>query len=801
MRLNNDRDHPTILVVDDSPHDFETYVRYLDKAKPDTYKIKLLPLGKDLFSSMHDHPHCLLLDLSLPDMTGLDILKKLKEDNHGSLPFPVIIITGSGNESSGRKALQLGAQDYLIKEEVTANTLQRSIEFATMRFKLEQQLRTSEERSRQLAASMKLAADAGELGFWSWETADDAIYADQNNRRMLGLPAHGSVTYTDFLNTLHQDDRATLTAAVEKCLQTGVSYDEEFRVQHPDGAIRWIATRGSLLRDAEGRATGMTGIAIDITDRKAATEALLENKERLRFALDAARMSTWDLDLVSDQVRWSETLEAQMSMAPGSFKGTYEAFQALVHPDDRDMVVSAVKRALDEHAELSYEFRMVRADGSIRWTESRGRASYDQYGKPVRLTGIDMDITDRKNRDEALQRSESRTRRLIESNIVPIVCATMDGFTEANDAFLHMLGLTRADFQDPKFSWETITPFEHLAKDHAALEQLKATGSCVPFEKEYIRRDGTRVPILIGATVLNTSPLEWLCFILDLSDLKQAEKQLRKSQSDLEQKVEERTSQLAVSLAAVESEVAVRRQAEQQLSELSAQLLRLQDEERRRIARDLHDSTGQTLSALKMTLGAMGRLVRGIPKTFELLEDAGSLVDQAVKDIRTLSYLLHPPLLDESGFASAARWYVEGFAKRSSIECSLDLAPEVRLAKTAELALFRVLQESLTNVSRHSGSKTAEIRLSPAGENALLSIGDTGKGLPAELLQNFARSGSGVGVGLAGMRQRLRDLGGELKLESSEQGTFVFATVPLAASAATDEGTDAQLGQSASSPV
>jgi PAS domain S-box-containing protein len=395
------------------------------------------------------------------------------------------------------------------------------------------------------------------------------------------------------------------------------------------------------------------------------------------------------------------------------------------------------------------------------------------------MTGVDMDITDRKSREEELRRSELRIRRLIESNIVPIACATESHLTEANDAFLNLVGLTRQDFQEGRVDWVKITPAEHLAKDFAALEQLKARGSCTPFEKEYLLPDGSRVPILLGATVLSTQPLEWLCFVLDLSELKGVEAQLRKSQSDLEHKVQQRTEELAVTLAAVKSEMAIRTQTEKQLADLSAQLMRLQDEERRRIARDLHDSTGQILSALKMTLGALGKAAKEVPKASELLEDANSLADQAVKDIRTLSYILHPPLLDEAGFASAAQWYVEGFGKRSGIIISMEISPALQLSKNAELALFRVLQESLTNVLRHSGSKDAEIRLFRRGGEAVLSVRDNGKGIPPEALEEFVLTGTGMGVGLAGMKQRLRDLGGELKLESGSGGTAVLASVPL----------------------
>ncbi len=380
---------------------------------------------------------------------------------------------------------------------------------------------------------------------------------------------------------------------------------------------------------------------------------------------------------------------------------------------------------------------------------------------------------------KALQASQWRSRQLIESNIIPIICANMQGITEANDAFLNMIGYTRDELVAGKIDWVKMTPPEYVAKDTQALEQLKRHGYCTPFEKEYIHKNGSRVPLLIGATLLNPSPLEAMCFIVDFSDLKRAEAELRKAHDELDQKVKERTQQLAQSVARFQSEMQVRQKTEQQLRELSARLLRLQDEERRRIARDLHDSTGQTLAALKLTLASLENLVATVPEAPNLLADLDALADQALQEIRTTSHLLHPPLLDEAGFLPAARWYVEGFGKRSGVQTRLEVSA-LSLTKEAELVFFRVLQESLTNVLRHSGSTAVDIRLYSEGEDAALSIRDYGKGIPPETLGSFHETKAGVGVGLGGMKQRVRELGGHLRVECDGTGTCVTATLPLA---------------------
>lgn len=265
----------------------------------------------------------------------------------------------------------------------------------------------------------------------------------------------------------------------------------------------------------------------------------------------------------------------------------------------------------------------------------------------------------------------------------------------------------------------------------------------------------------------------------DVTSRKEAEEALRKSHLELEQKVHERTRDLAASLSELESQVAIRQEIEDALRELSTRIMRLQDEERRRVARELHDSTGQTLAALKMTIAALQRQLPATPEAARLFHDLTELVDQALQEIRTTSYLLHPPMLDEIGFASAARWYVDGFAKRSGLLANLTVCGDATIGKDAELVFFRVLQESLTNVLRHSGSKSVDIHFAPNHTNATLSIQDYGQGIPPEKLAEFEETGAGMGVGLAGMRQRVRELRGQLHVTSSLTGTCVSVTLPL----------------------
>jgi len=225
-------------------------------------------------------------------------------------------------------------------------------------------------------------------------------------------------------------------------------------------------------------------------------------------------------------------------------------------------------------------------------------------------------------------------------------------------------------------------------------------------------------------------------------------------------------------------DVTVRKRAEHALSTLSARLIQLQDEERRRIGRDLHDSTGQTLAALELGLAQLKHETGSAAARRELLEHCAHLATQCSTEIRTASYLLHPPLLDDLGLLSALRWLADGFRQRSSIEVRLDL-PEAmsRLPPDKEISLFRIAQEALTNIHRHADSPWAAIRLKLQPDSVMIEIEDGGHGMPSEYDNTADGVGPSLGVGLAGMRERIRQIGGTFFVKSSSAGTRVQATV------------------------
>lgn len=571
--------------------------------------------------------------------------------------------------------------------------------------------------------------------------------------------------------------------------------------------VGFIVLSALIIALGDGDHRSQRQLRQEIAERLRTDKNLRESEERLRIAQKAGHSGSWELNFETQQLIASPELQELYGFLPGTAAMDRNRWMSVVHPNDvpaMDKTLSDViqNRSSEYHA----EFRVNLPNGSFRWIESLAQVFYDDHGKALRIVGVSTDITERKKTEERERRmreeavaATAKFRAVFEQTPVFAGVITAEGvIVDANRLFLEACGYRSEDVLDRLF-WETgwwrNSP-EAQAKIRQAIAQA-AAGTPYRETLTYHWADGTERLVDFALHPIRDHE-DKILFLhptgIDITDLKSVELELRKSHDELEARVESRTRELAASLASLESEIVLRKATEKALRELSARTLRLQDEERRRFARDLHDSTGQTLVALKMTLASLTPLVLSVPKAPNLINDLEALAEQALQEIRTTSHLLHPPLLDEVGFSSAAQWYVDGFAKRSGVKTNLQLSVRPSLTKDEELVFFRILQESLTNVLRHSGSTAVDIQLESDHEDAILSIRDYGKGIPAKTLSSFRETAAGVGVGLGGMKQRVRELGGHLRVDSDENGTCVIATLPLTKSGrATEQRSLAEL--------
>jgi signal transduction histidine kinase len=308
------------------------------------------------------------------------------------------------------------------------------------------------------------------------------------------------------------------------------------------------------------------------------------------------------------------------------------------------------------------------------------------------------------------------------------------------------------------------------------------TGASVHEEEVVIERpDGSRVTVEVHIDPIRDKDgtiVGVVNFFHDITERKQAERDLREKQEQLRNLADGLDIQVRARTNELEQRNEVVLQQSEQLRELSNRLLRTQDEERRRIARDLHDSAGQIISVLGMNLASVTQRAGQNREIRKVVEESHELVHQLSTEIRTVSYLLHPPMLDETGLADAISLYIKGLEDRSGLKIKLCIPKDFeRLPDDIELAIFRIVQECLTNIHRHSGSKTAAIQVSRDAENVFLEIQDEGTGIPDEKLSAIRTQRAGVGF--SGMRERVRHLRGILNIQSSSNGTKISATFPV----------------------
>jgi PAS domain S-box-containing protein len=380
---------------------------------------------------------------------------------------------------------------------------------------------------------------------------------------------------------------------------------------------------------------------------------------------------------------------------------------------------------------------------------------------------------------------------IVDSSGDAIVSKTLDGVvTSWNTGAERLFGYTAQEAVGQHISF--IIPLDRRDEEAAILARLRGGQRVEHFETVRVRKDGTTIDIslTISPVIDSTGKIVGASKIArDITKRKQVDRALRESEERFRVLADALDTQVQFRTQELQRRNAEILQQAEQLRDLTGQMMQTQDAERRHVARELHDSAGQTLAVLGMNIARLAENANNDPAQLAKdIENVQDLVKHLTQEIRTTSYLLHPPLLDESGLSSALQWYVQGLADRSGLDIDLDIPEHFeRLSPEMEVVIFRIVQECLTNTHRHSGSKTARIVVARKGKNVYVEVQDRGNGMSRE---RFAEVQShGTGVGLRGMRERAHQFHGDLSIESNSLGTKISATFPAKSLPANEEST------------
>ncbi|MDZ7955194.1 PAS domain-containing protein [Nostoc sp. DedQUE09] len=634
----------------------------------------------------------------------------------------------------------------------------------TERRHIEISLRQSNER-------FELAAAAVNCLIYDWEIGRNTVERTQGLTQVFGYTQQETEpTFQWWQERIHPDDQQRVNDQFMASMANGNRYRIEYRVRHQDGRYLWVVDQGFAVRDANGQVVRVVGASTDITEQQAALwerqkieTNLRESEERIRLATNAAELGMWFWNITTNEVIWTDkcrqlfglSLEAEIS---------FEIFLNCIYAEDRQCIHEAIARSLEEQVDCDIEYRTLWSDGSIHWIAAKGRVFYDAEGKPVRMMGTTQDITQRKQVENDLRHRETQLRRLVDSNIIGIMFATPDYITEANEAFLEMVGYTREELLEGKIRRQHITPPEYHALDRQGLEQLLTVGLFTPFEKEYIRKDGSRIPILIGGALVERDPASWICFILDLTPRKQLEKALRQQAEELKQANRNKDEFLAILSHELRSPL------NPILGWSSLLKSRKFDEATTNRALETIERNAQLQIQLIDELLDVSRIIRGkLNLTFATV-NLVAVIDAALETVRLI-------------------------AETKSIQIKVQLDPNVGKVLGDYNRLQQVVGNLLSNAVKFTPSRgSVEVSLSLSRElispSALIQVKDTGQGISPEFLPHVfeyfrqadsstTRKFGGLGLGLAIVRHLVELHGGTVRAASPGIGQGAIFTVRL----------------------
>jgi PAS domain S-box-containing protein len=488
-------------------------------------------------------------------------------------------------------------------------------------------------------------------------------------------------------------------------------------------------------RDLLAGEVKVTGQALAGVERLSRIQQdLLSRSERV------AHTGSFQWDVTTNRVVWSQGMFEIYDRYPAEFPGTLEAFLSYIHPEDMDNIRATVERSVSDGLPFRLRERILRPSGEVRLLESIGEPMLDGSGRLTGMYGVCRDITSEYESERQLVESEERWRLVFKSvKDYAIFMLDADGrVTTWNDGAERIKGYKAEEIIGQHLSSFYLPGDVQCRHPEGLLEIAEARGH-VEDEGWRVRNDGSRFWAHVSITALRDDHGKLKGFVKVTRDLTE------------------------------------RHQAELAFRELSGRILKVQDEEQRRMALDLHDSTSPLLTELIGKLYTAKRRIDSRDDAVKALEDGITLAEHATSVIRETCSLLHPALLDHGGLLPTLRWYLGAFERRTEVHVETILPETLILTREAEITLFRVVEECMTNVLRHSGSRTAHVSITENGETVVLEIRDNGRGLAPGILMHSGGVSSMSGIGIQGMVERMKRLGGRLEIDSSHLGTSVKA--------------------------
>jgi PAS domain S-box-containing protein len=724
----------SILVVDDDDALREEFVISLRDAG---YEVHESATGlRGLHLARTRAPDLVLLDVRLPDANGMDICREIKTDPALRDVFVVLCSGEAITLENKLDGFQTGADEYLIKPFGMNELLARVKTLMRLR-NTTAALRASEEHHRRL---IDILPDAVCL----IHPKGQLLSVNQQAVTMLGYAGTEELLLKNIFDLTPPEEHARVRQDFNAAFKTGSLHNAEFSLLRKNGEVLRVELSATVTLGIEGQSTGLLGVMRDVTERQRAQQALQASEERFRQLAHHIREVFWMTNPERTEIIYvSPAYEEIWGKSCASLYADPESWLESVHPEDRKRVQGTLDfMTLGEYDEI---YRIVRADGSVRWVQDRAFPVRDDTGKVYRIVGIADDITKRKQAWDALGESEARKRAIMQAALDGIITIDHEGrMVELNSAVEKIFALNRTKLSGKNIIEIVPASFRAwfqtgLANDFAG-DKGPALGSRI--EMPALRADGSRfsAEFTITRIKLAGKPM-FTIYIRDITQRKRAEAELRA---------------------------------------LPQRIIKAQEAERSRIARELHDGINQMIASVKMRLHKVESSLPDLkPAAREILARCDRLLVKVLEENRRIAHNLRPTDLDNLGLPDACASFCNEVQSRSGIKVQHRIElPAARLPAATELHLFRIVQEAVNNIEKHSRAKTVKVHLKAEDNAVVLKIQDDGCGFDSKTTRRGRAAGHGLG--LSNMRERALSAGGSCEIHSTKgKGTSIVVRVPL----------------------